>query len=268
MKPAISFSDLEKNNFEFRGHSNSPIRDKCTVCGNIFEYASLKKFLKYRILLPINERCLCQICFLSSRTSKNPEWIEKNRKSQLISQNKPEQKLKNALAVSKSWTKERRKKASESLTNKWNNDPVFAKKIRNNLKKYSGSPKNTKEGFGTGGLKGIYKNIIYDSALELSYILWCIDKGIDIKRYDKDPIIYVYENKNRLYFPDFIINNLSIVEIKGKGLYFKKNYKRNKAKHKAAKKILGPNFIVIFDNNKILKENYKKARKLHHEIKK
>lgn len=262
----ITFKFLEENNFQFHGLSNIPIKDQCITCNKEFEYKKLKKFIKNRLSLPKDTWCKCQKCFLLSRTIYNQEWIEKNRKAQLIAQNKPEQKRKNALHVSKSWNSKRRNQASKLMKRKWKTDKNFAKKAINNLKQ---SKEHARRSFGQGGLKGYYKNIYYDSALELSYIIWCEDNNIPIRRYDLDPIPYYdFDKKIRLYFPDFIIYEDQIVEIKGRGLYFGKNKNRNLAKTKEAKKILLDKFIIIFDNDKEVKTNYKKARRIHHEIKK
>lgn len=257
--------DSKNKCFNYNGTSNYPFKDKCTKCYKVFEYKKLKKFLRNRLSLPITEWCQCHRCFLKFRTILNPQWIEDNRKAQLIAQNKPEQKKKNAIGVSKSWDSKRKKKASILLKNRWKTDKVFAQKATKNLK--INNQEHIKNTFGIGGLKGYYKNIFYDSALELSYILWCEQKFIPIKRYDLDPIPYKVSGKYKLYFPDFIINKSIIVEIKGKGLYFTKNKKQNLAKTKQAKKILGDNFKIIFDKDKEVKTNYRKARKLHYEIK-
>jgi hypothetical protein len=73
------------------------------------------------------------------------------------------------------------------------------------------------------------------------------------------------ENKNiRKYYPDFIININDIVEIKGSGLWYRKNYQRNILKIEAAKKTFN-SFIIIFDNDESVKKYYKTARKIHNE---
>ena len=210
----------------------------------------------------------CQKCWLRINTVEDPNWIEKNRKAQLIIQNKPEQKIKNAEAVSKSWTKERRKKASDTLKEKWK-DPKYAKKI---LKGLSWTQKNDDhfreimlKSAGVGGYKGVYEGLEYDSCLELSYILWCKEKNIPIKRYDLDPIDYKDENgKSRKYFPDFVIYKDVIIEIKGKGLYYKKNFIRNQYKISAAKK-LNKKYEVILEGDESVKKFYRLARRIHNE---
>ena len=261
----ITYKYLEDHNFNFDGLSNKPIKDKCHQCLKEFEYKTLKKFLRNRLSLPYKDWCRCQSCFLKFRTIHNNDWIEKNRKAQLVSQNKPEQKLKNAIGVSKSWNTERKQKASQYLKKRWKNDKKFAKKAKNNLKYDNKHIKNT---LGIRGLKGIYKDIYYDSALGLSYILWCEEHNIPIKRYDLDPIVYKFNKKQKLYFPDFIIFDYMVIEIKGKRLYFAKNKKQNLAKTKEAIKKLKNKYLIIFDKDKEVKKHYRKARKLHYEIKK
>jgi hypothetical protein len=203
----------------------------------------------------------CQKCWLLTNTIEDPNWIKKNSEAQKISQNKPEQIQKNREGVRKSWNNERRIKASNLLKEKWKNDDAFATNALKNLNCHN----NVKIGFGTGGLKGYYNQIYYDSALELSFILWCEYNNINIQRYSEEPIEYMDENKNiRKYYPDFIININDIVEIKGSGLWYRKNYQRNILKIEAAKKTFN-SFIIIFDNDESVKKYYKTARKIHNE---
>lgn len=68
------------------------------------------------------------------------------------------------------------------------------------------------------GQKGWYKGYYYQSSWELAYIVYCIDHFIQIKRNTKG-FLYVYKEKEYLYYPDFILNE-EYIEIKG--------YKSNK----------------------------------------
>ena len=263
----ITFKFLQDNNFEYKRLSNKPIKDICIKCNKTFEYAKLKKFIINRVNIQKSDWCQCQKCFLQYRTIDNPDWMEKNRQAQLIAQNKEEQKKKNAEAVSKSWTKTRKNKASQYLKERWANDDVFKNKAMINLNNHRKC--NFTNGIATGGLRGIYNNIYYDSALELSFILWCENNNISIRRYDKDSIRYMDEDDiEREYFPDFIINNTTIVEIKGKGIWYNRHFERNKLKMIAAKTILNAKYCVYYDGDKHTKLFYRKARKLHHENKK
>jgi hypothetical protein len=253
---------LIKHNYSTKGVSNIPFKAKCQKCKNRFEYSSVKKFVQNRRNISKDHWMLCQNCFLRFKTVDNKEWLEKNRQAQLIVQNKPEQLEKNRIGVSNSWSKERKTKASEYLKYRWNNDDQFK---HNALKNLQHNPSKFINGIGSGGLKGEYKNIPYHSALELSFILWCGSNNIPIKRYDIDPIEYLDENKDkRKYYPDFIINDDTIVEIKGKGMWYQKNYERTICKIQEAKKQL-KNYCIYYDIDDQTKLFYKKARRIHHE---
>lgn len=68
---------------------------------------------------------------------------------------------------------------------------------------------------GSGRAKtGWYQGIYCGSTYELAFLIWHLDNEISIKRCtDKFP--YVWEDKNYLYHPDFVVNG-KIYEIKGR----------------------------------------------------
>jgi len=278
MQP-ITLKELISRNYDTSKISNAKLIEcKCVRCSKEFEYVGVKHFMKNRKNKPDKKHLwnTCQKCWLNINTCEDNEWVKRNSEAQLIAQNKPEQKKKNADGVSKSWTKERKLAASNFLKDRWNNDPEFARKGLENINWTQTNNARYQEimskSWGSGGLKGIYKNIIYDSALELSFILWCEENLIPIKRYDLEAISYIAEdNKNRVYIPDFIINNDTVVEIKGLGLYYKKNFARNQIKLQVLKDWTvknNMNYRFLLSTDIILKTNYKRAAKLHHEIKK
>lgn len=259
----ITFEYLKNQDYNTKLISNKKLCGTCKKCKQNFVYSQVKKFLINRLNKPekINLWETCQKCWLRINTAEDKNWIKKNSDAQKISQNKPEQIKKNKEGVRKSWNCKRRKIASDLMKEKWKNDEAFAKRALLNLNKAN----NNGIGFGCGGLRGIYNNIYYDSALELSFILWCLNEKIKIKRYDGDGVAYTDENGvKRNYYPDFIINNNDIVEIKGSGLWYRKNYKRNILKSDAAKTKFD-SYIVIFDKDEVVKKYYKTARKIHNE---
>lgn len=260
----ITFKELEIRKYNTKLISNEKICGNCAKCKKGFTYSAVKRFLKTRLQKEDKKHLwqTCSKCWLRINTSEDKGWVKNNSNAQKIAQNKPEQLKKNKDGVRKSWNEERRKRASEIFKSKWANDEAFAKKAISNLINNSD---NVKIGFGKGGLKGVYKNIYYDSGLELSFIIWCLKENIKIKRYDKNPIDYIDENGvSRKYYPDFIINENDVVEIKGSGLWYRKNYQRNILKIEAAKNKFD-NYIVLFDKDKSLKTYYKTARKIHSE---
>jgi DNA-directed RNA polymerase subunit RPC12/RpoP len=247
------------------------INGKCCRCGEFFSYTAIKKFMANRKLRQDkkDQWITCQKCWHRIQTAEDKVWLDKNSAAQLIAQNLPEQKRANAAGVSKSWDDSRKKTASDFLKNRWITEEGFAEKAMANINwtqqnddRFSEMIQKT---LGVGGLKGIYSGLFYDSALELSYIIWCQEKSIPIKRYDLEPIDYIDElGKERKYFPDFIIYDNTIVEIKGRGIYFKLNYERNILKLEAAKKKFDK-YLMIMDQDDCVKQNYNKARKIHHE---
>ena len=61
---------------------------------------------------------------------------------------------------------------------------------------------------------GNYKGIHCDSSWELAYLVYCLEHNIKIKRCD-EVRYYKLNKKVCRYFPDFIINDNEIIEIKG-----------------------------------------------------
>lgn len=64
------------------------------------------------------------------------------------------------------------------------------------------------------GKKGFYKGFYCASTYELAFVIFCLDHNIKIKRC-LESFDYKYKGKIHKYFPDFIINNDTIIEIKG-----------------------------------------------------
>ncbi len=66
------------------------------------------------------------------------------------------------------------------------------------------------------GKKGKYKGYYCDSTYELVYIIYNIDHNIEFSRCSRDIYyIYEYQGKNYKYYPDFILPDNSLIEIKG-----------------------------------------------------
>lgn len=92
--------------------------------------------------------------------------------------------------------------------------------IKGRSKKLSESAKRNK----FGGLnpntthkhykRGYYNNIWCDSSWELGFVVYCLEHNISIKR-NTSYKEYSFENKIYKFYPDFIINNNELVEIKG-----------------------------------------------------
>lgn len=137
----------------------------------------------------------------------------------------------------------------------YQNTAYFRNKISNALKK-SSKVGGYREGSGSR-LNGIYKGYRCDSTWELAYIIYLLDNDISFKRNtDK----YKYINKKgeeRYYIPDFILEDETIVEVKGP----KDVNWENKLKHFPYKnKLIILTKKDIYPIIKQVKEKYKVSR--------
>lgn len=109
---------------------------------------------------------------------------------------------------------------------------------------------------------GYFDDIYWQGSWELKYLIDCIKNNIPIKRYDLNLLEYVFEGNPHHYFPDFIINEDTIIEIKGLDKKNKKTiYKIKQCKEKYKEK-----YKVIYDVGqklraktfyKLMEEKYK-----------
>jgi hypothetical protein len=86
---------------------------------------------------------------------------------------------------------------------------------------------------------GKFNGIFWQATFELEFLVNCYENNINVKRYDLNGIKYFFENKEHYTYPDFIINDMYIIEVKG--------IKRLKdlARIKACQEYFGDKFIVI-----------------------
>ncbi len=61
----------------------------------------------------------------------------------------------------------------------------------------------------------MYDNIKFESSWELIFYIWLQMNQIKFEYQPKIKFQYVYNSINHFYFPDFLINNNTLVEIKG-----------------------------------------------------
>jgi hypothetical protein len=90
--------------------------------------------------------------------------------------------------------------------------------------------------------KPLYKNIRFDSFWELAFWIYCEDNLIPIRKCEKSFLL----SNNSFYFPDFIINNSEIIEIKS-------NYILKTRTSKEKLDCIKNNNIILISNNEIRK---------------
>ena len=115
------------------------------------------------------------------------------------------------------WEKNYGKEEADNRQNKWLNKLSIKFSGENNPMYGKPSP----QGSGNGWC-GWYKNIHFRSLLELSFIIYYIERfnfkfeTAETKKYKIDYIDY--KNTNRTYHPDYILNDKYLIEIKPKHL--------------------------------------------------
>lgn len=172
----------------------------------------------------LTEYCMCKTCSLKAVTNL-PEWKDKNSKSQLISQNKPEVKLKMSESVKKSKTEEVLRKHSVASNKNWSSDE-YRTKHRNSMKnaflnmsQESFNKMISKNRFYSGYYSSKFGRLFFNSSWELAYIVWCENNPeiISVSRCH-DRIPYIFNGIEKVYNPDFLIDTTIgkyVIEIKG-----------------------------------------------------
>lgn len=203
---------------------------ECPICGREISRSNYQKHIdkhnrkpnlpeipKYRLM---HEGLVCQFCgrlCINRNSLCNHERLCKNDPNrQLINYAHTSQKGR------KAWNKGLKKETSPKIL-----------QISNSLKEYykvhpgsfSGRH-HTKEsiekisksgGFRKNsgiGKKGYYKGVYCASTYELAFVIYNIDHNIKFERF-KGYYLYSYNGKKHKYFPDFILEDGSLVEIKG-----------------------------------------------------
>lgn len=111
--------------------------------------------------------------------------------------------------------------------------------------------------------RGCYKGISYRSSLELAFILRCHDTGETVVNSELS-LPYVFKDKDRHYFPDFLVGGREVVEVKALGFLFEKKKLQIEAKKKALEAFCekNPAFTSKFVTDKMIENKYKKQAKI------
>lgn len=198
--------------YEIRKHSTKAfIQIKCIYCNNLC-VLNANMLLRRRKFLEV-----CNKCYVKHE-QYDDEWKRKNSEAQKIAQNRPDVIEKHRNNSKLLWknnyekmhssnlkmvqTKEYREKMAHIMKNKWASDETYRDKV---------------SGKGVYKHTGNYHEIVYHSKLELAFLIYCQENNINVLRFNLKPIQYIDPNDGveRNYFPDFIINNNEIIEIKG-----------------------------------------------------
>lgn len=146
------------------------------------------------------------------------------------------------------WRKRYQNFCSRSCSSKFHANTPERKKIASESMKYRHQINDESIGKGgTRGKQGWYKGIWCDSSWELAWVIYHLDHNIKFKR-NKEGFEYYFKNKKHKYYPDFIFEDNTFIEIKGrrtiKDLTTKEKIKINHFK-------LNNKLLLLFENNMI-----------------
>jgi len=144
------------------------------------------------------------------------------------------------MEMSKSLSKSQRNKNLPGIASTPEKENERKRKISETMKK-NPMAGGLRKGSGRGK-KGWYGGYWCDSSWELAWVIYNIDHNIIFKR-NIDGFEYIYDNQNRKYYPDFIIDN-TYYEIKGRRSFLEMDYE-NQEKVKQFKY----NLIVLYEKD-------------------
>jgi hypothetical protein len=118
--------------------------------------------------------------------------------------------------------------------------------------------------------RGTYKNLSYESCLEFALLLHCEELGLRVRNFDLDPIDYYdpTRDQNRKYYPDYIVEDFLICEVKWLGFVWKKKKAEIRSKRQALEYFCcaNPKYASLFVTNNMIKKRFVHlAKKLHEE---
>lgn len=253
---------------------------KCPKCDKDIKYCN-----KYTLKLAIKNNGICKSCSCKEKLIKIHEEIANGIRLPLFKNKKHKKESIEKMLNHpnhKSWTKHdncvgtkshfKGIKNEDYLINIWTikyGKDIAYQKLNELRKKQSINSSGQNNGMygkpsplGSGnGWSGWYKNWYFRSLLELSFMILVIERfNFKWNNAENIKIKYInFKNINRNYFPDFLLNNKYLIEIKPKNLFnsidviFKKEaaieYCNN---NNLIYKLISPN-ILSFD---IIKQKY------------
>lgn len=114
---------------------------------------------------------------------------------------------------------------------------------------------------------GIYNGVEYFSCLELAVILHCEEFGLKIENCPVGPIEYfdTKKLKNRKYYPDFLIDDFLVIEVKWLGFIFEKKKEEILSKKQSLENFcLKFGYGCLFVTNNLVKRKFiDRAKRIH-----
>jgi hypothetical protein len=174
----------------------------CNKCSKVFEIK------EYNVESPKKEKYNCSVSCANTRVLSE-ETKNKIRNSLLISEkakisNKNRQNVSSGLRIERTTSK--CLGCGLDITHKINETKKY------HLDCWRKNSGGVREG-SSRSKHGWYKGYWCDSSYELAWVIFQLDHNISFKR-NTEGFNYVFENKNKKYYPDFIMEDGLYVEIK------------------------------------------------------
>lgn len=171
------------------------LNKECPECGNIFSIIATKSEIK------------------SNRTKK---FCSRRCSNKRVHSEETKNKISNTLTEGGNrFTPPPREKQVTKFTCIKCGEEGFDYRYNKNRKYHNDCWKSISGGIRKGssrGKSGWYKGFWCDSSYELAFVIYNIDNNIEFRR-NTNGFRYNYNNKNYLFYPDFIVNN-KYIEIK------------------------------------------------------
>lgn len=190
------------------------VRLHCDECGRLYVTQHIN--IKGR---SHPEWRLCAEHYLR-RVMKTPEHRQRNSEAQLIAQNRPDVKMKQAVSQKRRHARPGMKeKYSENALRLWQS-AAYRESVSRGLRETWKTSPHLQDACSTVGAyrsqyQGYYRGIRYQSLAELSFVLWAEEAGHKIERFKLEPIQWLDEmGISHSYYPDFVMNDTIIIEVK------------------------------------------------------
>ncbi|MDO8640074.1 MAG: hypothetical protein Q7R33_00855 [Nitrosarchaeum sp.] len=242
------FMTIEEAN-KFTGYnvkSKRLVKSNCEICHEDFTIG-LTKWLtrKYKV-------SVCRKCYVPKFVTKQQDWLEVNSVAQFEAQNRPEVK----------------EKMRQSIKQMWHDNPEIKERMRQKIIEKFETESYRDAVLGSDN-KGFvitrFGRLRFDSLGELSFLIKCDkDQSVtSLTRWDKHGIPY-FNGQEKRYYPDFILNNDTIIDVKS-GFVRSKDDNLEK-KIEATRSQYEHMTFKLLGESEITKLKFKTLRKLGYDI--
>lgn len=183
----------------------------CIHCRTKVVFSAVQLFVNRKKVVQACGKCYAKFYIFDD------DWRKRNSAAQLIAQNRPETIEKHKKNTKNMWIKDGARLRASHLA------MVTSQSYRDNMRnvislKWQNDPDYRDRVSGKGSYKhvGSMNDIVYHSLTELAFLLKCADENVSVRRYNESlQYVHPVSGTNHRYYPDFVVNDDTIVEVKG-----------------------------------------------------